>query len=188
MASAFSHAIASLAIGRVTPVTRTWKFWLIGAVGAVIPDLDAIGYWAGVPYDSMWGHRGITHSFFFAFLFAALAMVFFYQHEKLSRREWLILFISFFVSTASHALLDACTTGGRGVDLFAPFYDHRYFLPWQVIKVSPISVTRFFSGYGLQVLESEFAWIWIPSFSIIFIAYLVEKLRRRRALLKTILF
>ena len=82
MASAFSHAIASLAVGRVTPVVRDRKFWIIGAVGAVIPDLDAVGYWAGVPYESMWGHRGITHSFFFAFLFAAAAMMLFYRSEK----------------------------------------------------------------------------------------------------------
>jgi inner membrane protein len=179
MASAFSHAIASLAIGRVTPVHRTWKFWIIGVVGAVIPDIDAIGYWAGVPYDSMWGHRGITHSFFFAFLFAAGAMLLFYRSEKFLSREWIILFISFFVSTSSHALLDACTTGGLGVDLFTPFHDERYFLPWRVIRVSPISVTRFFSEKGIRVLESEFIWIWIPSGFIILIASLIGKLKAK---------
>lgn len=175
MASAFSHAIASLAIGRITPVVRDRKFWIIGAVGAVIPDLDAIGYWAGVPYDSMWGHRGITHSFFFAFLFAAAAMMLFYRQQKVLSKTWLLIFASFFVSTSSHALLDACTTGGLGVDLFAPFHDERYFLPWRVIKVSPISVTRFFSGKGLQILASEFVWIWIPSFVVIGVAYLIDK-------------
>ncbi|MCW3127016.1 MAG: metal-dependent hydrolase [Bacteroidetes bacterium] len=174
MASAFSHAFASLAIGRVTPVARGWKFYLIGAVGAVIPDLDAIGFWAGVPYDSMLGHRGITHSFFFAFLYATAAMFLFYTNEKPLSRTWLILFASFFASTASHALLDACTTGGLGVDLFAPFYDHRYFLPWRVIKVSPISVTRFFSETGIRVLASEFVWIWIPSFVIMITAMIID--------------
>jgi inner membrane protein len=179
MASAFSHAIASLAIGRVTPVVRDRKLWIIGAVGAVIPDLDAIGYWAGVPYDSMWGHRGITHSFFFAFLFAAVAMLLFYRSEKALSKTWLLIFASFFVSTSSHALLDACTTGGLGVDLFAPFYDHRYFLPWQVIRVSPIGIKSFFSSWGLRVLQSEFVWIWLPSLAVFGVAYLIDKVSRR---------
>ena len=179
MASAFSHAIASLAIGRVTPVVRDMRFWIIGAVGAVIPDIDAIGYWLGVPYDSMWGHRGISHSFFFAFLFAASALVLFYRHDRLSSRDKAVLFLSFFISTASHPLLDACTTGGLGVDLFAPFHDERYFLPWRVIQVSPISVTRFFSEKGIRVLQSEFVWIWIPAAAIILIAYTIDKLSHR---------
>ncbi len=33
-----------------------------------IPDLDAIGFWLGVPYKSFFGHRGFTHSIAFAVL------------------------------------------------------------------------------------------------------------------------
>ena len=87
MPSAFSHAIASLAIGKASFIKPTgWKFWLTGAVCAAIPDIDAIGFWCGVPYDSMWGHRGITHSFFFAFVLAFLVMLVVYRSEKMFSR------------------------------------------------------------------------------------------------------
>jgi inner membrane protein len=177
MASAFSHAIASLAIGSVNLRSeKTGKYWLLGAFCAVVPDADALGYWMGVPYDSLWGHRGITHSFFFAFLLAAIVMAIFYSREKPLSRDWWALYITFFAATASHAMLDACTTGGLGVAFFAPFCNERYFFPWKVIRVSPISVTRFFSDKGIQVLKSEFMWVWIPSFVVIFIARLYKRL------------
>ncbi|MBS1625429.1 MAG: metal-dependent hydrolase [Bacteroidetes bacterium] len=178
MASAFSHAIASLAVGRITPVVRDWRFWLIGAIGAAIPDLDALGYWAGVPYDSMWGHRGITHSFFFAALYSLAALLLFYRSDKYDLKIKIILFLSFFVSVSSHALLDACTTGGLGVDLFAPFHDERYFLPWRVIRVSPISISRFFTYRGLEVLASEFVWIWIPTIIVFVLSAIWNKVRK----------
>jgi len=190
MASAFSHAIASVAIGHValaatmpTQAERSamgkWKFWWIAAICAAIPDVDAIGYWLGVPYDSVWGHRGITHSFFFAIFLAAAVMYLFYREQKPFSRLWWILYGIFFAATASHSLLDACTTGGLGVAFFAPFWDERYFFPWKVIKVSPISVTRFFSEKGVRVLKSEFIWIWIPTFIISIIARLIFKIRSK---------
>jgi inner membrane protein len=75
-------------------------------------------------------------------------------------RAWLWLY--FFLATASHGFLDAVTNGGLGVAFFSPFDNTRYFLPWHPIAVSPISLTRFFSGRGTAVLQSEFIWIWIP--------------------------
>jgi inner membrane protein len=189
MASAFSHAIASVAIGHIslaisTPSSQdrarlgSWKFWSLAAFCAVVPDADAIGFWMGVPYDSLWGHRGITHSFFFAFLLAGAAMYLFYRSEKPLSKEWWILYSVFFLSTASHPILDAFTTGGLGVAFFAPFWDERYFFPWRVIRVSPISITRFFSGKGIKVLESEFIWVWIPSFLLILLSGLINKMRK----------
>ena len=176
MASAFSHAIAAIAIGKVNiQAIKTWRYWLLGAFCAVIPDADAIGFWMGVPYDSMWGHRGITHSFFFALLLAFTVMILFYRNEKIFSRQWWLLMITFFMATASHPILDACTNGGLGVAFFAPFENSRYFFPWQVIQVSPISVTRFFSERGLIVLESEFVYIWIPSLAAMGLVYLYQK-------------
>jgi inner membrane protein len=92
MASAFTHAIAGLAIGTVFrrpgPPAR---FWILGAIGAAIPDLDAVGYWLGVPYDSALGHRGITHSLAFAAVFAGASMLAFrngpFAHGR--ARVWL---------------------------------------------------------------------------------------------------
>ncbi|HOY13966.1 MAG TPA: hypothetical protein PLY70_12545, partial [Saprospiraceae bacterium] len=43
-----------------------------------------------------------------------------------------------------------------------PFKNERYFFPWQVIKVSPLGVEKFFSRWGLEVLLSELIWIGLP--------------------------
>ena len=175
MASAFTHAVVALAIGDIVPTqTKGWRYWTLGVFCAVIPDADALGYWWGVPYDSLWGHRGITHSFFFAVLLAVVVMRLFYPSIKLNSRTWWSLFCFFMLSTASHSILDACTTGGLGVAFFAPFDTTRYFLPWRVIKVSPIGISSFFSSWGLRVIVSEIIWVWLPCLVLIVI---VRKLK-----------
>jgi len=180
MASAFSHAIASVAIGKATFIKKVdWKFWLLGMFCAVIPDADSIGFALGVPYQSMWGHRGITHSFLFAALLAAAVMFTAYRNEKAGTKSWWALFAFFFLSTASHPVLDAMTTGGLGVAFFAPFNNTRYFFPFRPIKVSPISVVRFFTDKGWQVLKSEFIWVWIPSFILMSLVQLVKRVTAR---------
>ena len=63
MASVFSHAVAALGIGACFYRPPTPKrVWVIGALCAVIPDLDVIGFGFGVHYGDFWGHRGFTHS------------------------------------------------------------------------------------------------------------------------------
>lgn len=177
MASAFSHAIVSVAIGKISFLKNLdKKFWLLGIFCAVIPDADAIGFKLGVAYESVWGHRGITHSFFFAALLAFAVIYFFYGQEKIGSQRWFGLFAFFFFATASHPVLDAMTTGGLGVALLAPFDNTRFFFSFRPIKVSPISITRFFGSWGWEVLKSEFVRIWIPSFVVIGISYSLKKL------------
>ena len=160
MASAFTHAAAALALGTAFrhpgPPAR---FWLLGAAFAAAPDLDAIGYWMGVPYDSEFGHRGFSHSLFFAALLASVGLLAFRGETATRGRTWLFLFLA----TASHGVLDALTTGGGGVAFFAPFDHERYRFPWRPIVVSPMSIRRFFTERGVRVLASELLWIWIPA-------------------------
>jgi inner membrane protein len=80
-----------------------------------------------------------------------------------------VVFAVVFFSGASHGVLDAMTTGGHGIAFFSPFWNDRYHLPWEVIQISPISITRFFSARGAAVLRSELRWIWIPA-SIVAVA------------------
>jgi inner membrane protein len=180
MASIITHAIASVSIGKLSLLDKTGvKFWLLAAVCAMIPDADAVGFWYGVPYESVWGHRGITHSIFFAVLLASLVMLVFYRSEESFSKSWWIHWAVFFLATVSHPVLDAMTTGGLGVAFFAPFNNTRYFFPFRPISVSPIGIINFFSEWGKRVIISEFIWVWIPSFILIAASYGLKKLFAR---------
>lgn len=180
MASAFSHAIAAVAIGKISFIRQVdWKFWLLGMFCAVVPDADAIGFAIGVPYESLFGHRGFTHSLVFALLLALAVVYFFYGEEKPGNRRWLALVVFFFAATASHAVLDAMTTGGLGVAFFSPFDTTRYFFHFRPIKVSPIGIGSFFSEWGVRVIKSELVWVWLPSFVVIGVAGLIKRLYTR---------
>ena len=52
------------------------------------------------------------------------------------------------------------TNGGRGVAFLSPFSNHRYFLPWRPIRVSPIG------ALDASVLLSELRWVWLPAAGI----------------------
>jgi inner membrane protein len=108
----------------------------------------------------MLGHRGLTHSILFAAFLGALMTFLLAEHNMRSR---LFIFIFLFLSTLSHAILDAMTNGGLGVAFFAPFQNERYFLPWRPIQVSPIGLAGFFSEWGLRVIKTELQWVWLPS-------------------------
>ncbi len=162
MATILSHAVAACALGQGQPAAyrRDWRFWYMTSLCAMLPDIDVVSFKFGVPYESMWGHRGITHSLFFAAFVGCLAAA---RFKPDWRRDGWRLALFFFVATASHGVLDAFTNGGRGVAFFAPFDRTRYFFPWTPIQVSPIGARFFLSGRGLEVLASELRWIWLPA-------------------------
>jgi inner membrane protein len=172
VASAISHAVASLGISACFYKSVIPKHvWLLGAACAVFPDIDVIGFNFGIRYGDFWGHRGFTHSLFFAAVVAAALTAWLRGKVEMSVTA---IWIYLFVSTASHGFLDAMTDGGLGVAFFSPFDNHRYFFPWRPIRVSPISVGRFLTTRGLQVIHNEFTWIWIPSFLLVAIAWLTR--------------
>ncbi len=162
MASAFSHAFVALALGRAPyhPV-MTWRVLLLGMACSIVPDLDVIGFSFGIRYGDLWGHRGMTHSLFFAGLLSAvLVMLWHRQHSTLAKAR---LFVYFSLCTASHGVLDAMTDGGLGVAFFSPFDTDRYFFPVRPVAVSPIGIGEFFTSHAFRVLASEIIWIWLPT-------------------------
>jgi inner membrane protein len=172
MPSVISHPAVPLAItvaagSAVVPP----RLAVAAVVASVLPDIDAFGYWAGVPYESPFGHRGFTHSLFFA-LVAALACTALAPRLGASRP---VAFTVVFLAAASHGCLDAMTTGGHGIAFFAPFSNERYHFPWQVIRISPISVTRFFSERGASVLTSELQWIWLPCAAVALVGVAIRR-------------
>jgi inner membrane protein len=177
MASLPSHAIAALGLGAFFYKPDISKrLWLAGAVCSVIPDIDVIGFRFGIRYGDFWGHRGFTHSLVFAAVLAS-AVVFLGFLGGLPNISRLSMWTYFFLATASHGLLDAMTDGGLGVAFFAPFDNHRYFLPWTPIRVSPIGLGRFFTSRGSAVIRSELLWIWVPVGALV-VSALLLRLRR----------
>ncbi|BCX87987.1 inner membrane protein [Methylomarinovum tepidoasis] len=155
MASVFSHPAVPLALsawfpaGALTPQTVA-----LGMLCAVAPDLDALGYFLGIPYGHLFGHRGFSHSVVFALLLAAGLT------GLLGGGATVFLFL--FLSTLSHPLLDAMTNGGLGIAFLSPFSNERFFFPFRPLEVPPLGVRAFFGPRGWTVLKSELAWIWLP--------------------------
>ena len=172
MPTIFSHAIFASSIGSLFPSAHDKaRFWILTATCAMLPDADVISFGLGVRYDSMFGHRGITHSIIFAAALGLIVSTLFFSGVSIPRWK---LALYFGLVTATHPLLDMLTDGGRGVALFAPFSGERYFFPWRPIEVSPIGL-NFFNERGWAVLSSEIIWIWIPASIIFLVGWLVRR-------------
>lgn len=163
MASAFGHAALGATLGKLLlPDRRHWPYWVAAAVCAALPDVDSLGYRLGVPYDSLWGHRGLTHSLLAAAVVAGVCTAVGQLRAAFQRPPAARLALLLFLATASHGLLDAMTTGGLGVAFFSPWNLERYFFGFRPIRVSPISIRAFWGMKGLRVLASEIWWVGLP--------------------------
>jgi len=161
MCTVITHPAVPIALSVLLPADTTSPSLLIaGSACSVIPDLDVIGFSLGIKYGDMLGHRGFTHSIFFAVALAAVTTSTVFHNSQGSH---LIIFLFLFLSTLSHPMLDALTNGGLGVGFFSPFNNKRYFFRYRPIKVSPIGISGFFSARGVEALSSEFRWVWLPS-------------------------
>ena len=160
MPSVFSHAVVGATVAACGLPRPRAVLVLLGAVLAVLPDLDVVGLAVGWGLDHPLGHRGLSHSLAMAIALAGLATLAVpARPAERRRRVWLVLALA----AASHGLLDALTNGGRGVAFFAPFAWTRWHFPVRPIEVSPIGVWTFFSRRGLEVLTNEVVWLWVPS-------------------------
>lgn len=163
MATIFSHAVVPAAIAAAFGRKVIPKPLLIaGIICSMFPDADCAAFAMGIPYENQFGHRGFTHSIVFAILLAALwtwrNMEF--NTADVKPKRW-VVFVFLFVCTVSHGILDGLTDGGLGVGYFWPFDNERYFMPGNLIPVSPIGY-HFFSARGLEVILAELRIIWLP--------------------------
>lgn len=163
MPSAFTHILVGGALGKTCTEEKVpAKFWVLAAACSIIPDIDAIGFYFGIKYGSVFGHRGFFHSLTFASIVSLLVVLLAYPTVPRFSKKWWNLLAFFFFVTASHGFLDAMTDKGMGIGFFIPFDNTRYFLPWRPVDASPMSIPRFFSHAGIEVLMREIIWIWLP--------------------------
>jgi inner membrane protein len=168
MPTIFSHPAVAIGLPHDSLPRRVV---IAGAIGSILPDVDVIGFAAGVPYSSTFGHRGFTHSILFALLASLLAL-------------WIVrpprpvpAFAFLFACTLSHGLFDALTNGGLGVAFFSPFSNARYFFPWRPIQVSPIgpaSLARL-----APVVGSEVGWVWGPMATVAILRRILRRVGAR---------
>ena len=175
MPTIMSHAIVPLALaaaagrGVISP-----KVAIAGAVFAMAPDTDVIGFTLGIEYANTWGHRGATHSLAFAAICASLLSAVWKEARSIAA----FLFLTF--AMASHGLLDTLTSGGLGAALWWPFDNVRIFAAETPIRVSPIG-RDFFSMRGLETLLSAAKWIWLPCVILALGGWSIRKGFRRAA-------
>lgn len=176
MATPLSHPAVPLALAiALGPDVVPPGLLALALACAVLPDVDALGLWLGIPYEHPFGHRGFTHSLPFA---AALAGAGSLLAPALGA-DPLTAFGVLLVSAASHGLLDAMTNGGLGIAFFSPFSNRRSFLPWRVIEVSPLRPSALFSRRGLRVLRSEMRWVWVPCGMVALLGWVLRDMAGR---------
>nr|WP_321225343.1 metal-dependent hydrolase [uncultured Psychroserpens sp.] len=169
MASIFGHGLVAYTVAKVADSKTSKSLVFLAILSSILPDIDVIGFSIGIDYLHPLGHRGFTHSILFALLWSALLTFFFGKSKKL------IFAIVLFISTISHGLLDAMTSGGKGVGFFIPFDNSRYFFTFREIKVSPIGIENFFSQWGIRVILSEIQYIAMPCGIILLMHYFLSK-------------
>lgn len=168
MASIIGHGVAAYTISKAAAYKNSKLLVVLAILSAILPDADVISFYFGIPYEAPFGHRGFSHSILFAVIWALILAFSFGKTKKQ------LYFLVIFFSTVSHGILDAMTTGGKGIGFFIPFSNERYFFPWQVIKVSPIGIKKFFSEWGLRVILSEIKYVLIPCLLVLLFLYLIN--------------
>lgn len=175
MPTIMTHAVVAWGLGRLlTRFRRLPRYlWPLAGGLAILPDVDVLAWMLGIPWGTLWAHRGMTHSLTAAILVSLIVAALVYRTTGLRFTAcWGILALAM----ASHGLLDALTDGGPGVAFFAPFDDTRYFFPWRKIRVSPLW-RGFVSSRGLQTLASEARWVWLPLALLLTAAWLASRSR-----------
>ncbi|WP_418604527.1 metal-dependent hydrolase [Hwangdonia sp.] len=172
MASVFGHTAVGFTLSKLIDNKNNRLLLWLAIFSTIMPDFDVIGFKFGIPYAHPLGHRGFTHSIVFALVWALILMFAF------GRKNKLIWFLVIFLSTISHGILDAMTSGGEGVGFLIPFNNNRFFFSFRDIVVSPLGIKNFFSKWGAQVIFSEIKYVILPCFFILAVRFLIKKIKK----------
>ncbi|MEW6127728.1 MAG: metal-dependent hydrolase [Acidobacteriota bacterium] len=160
MPTIFTHSAFALGATKLAIEQTDKRIMLAGGLLAALPDADAL-LMRWIAYGDGFGHRGFTHSLFFAVVMGCAVAFLFLQMKWHGKRRFVFLAGLFSLVTASHGFFDALTTGGLGVAFFAPFDNTRYFFPIRPIPVAPLSASGLFTAKGFNLLLWEFLLVWI---------------------------
>ena len=163
MSTVFTHSLVGASLALLSPkeVSRT-AIVVAAIVLSILPDADVLAFRLGIPYEHMFGHRGITHSILFSCVVAFIASFLFFKSVGFANRRWFAVFILLFLSACSHGIIDAFTDAGLGIGFFIPFNEQRYFFPWRPLETPPADISAFFSRDALAIMLSEIKYVWSP--------------------------
>jgi inner membrane protein len=179
MPTVFTHAAVPICTALALGSRRiSASALLAGLLASIVPDFDGLAFKLGIAYGGMTGHRGFTHTLGFSVLIGLFGA---WLAPKWGLRRsagwaWITL------CAASHSLLDMLTNGGIGIAFLWPVVEARFFSPWRPIEVSPISVQRFLSARGIQVILNEVVTVWAPMMALASAMMIGRSLGRRDGL------
>jgi len=129
------------------------RYWAVAgfALLAMLPDADVLLVALGTNDGGAAGHRGASHSLFFA---AAVGVLVGLIARRLGARGLRTAVIAA-IAVASHGLLDAVGEGGRGIPLLWPFCEQRFMSPWRFLPDAPRGL-GFLSWSGVVNITVEF--------------------------------
>jgi inner membrane protein len=155
MCTVYTHSVAGLGLAYLCARRpMRWPYWVLAALLPMVPDLDAFSL---APSNSLWGHRGFTHSLVFALWLGALAASLTFRYLRASF-GWLTAV--FFVVTASHGLLDALTRNGEAIPFFWP--SAARYGSWGPMPLPDIAL-ELPDPRNSRALQSEMLWVWLPT-------------------------
>ena len=174
-----THALLGSAVSGVAFVRPLGRAaWLPGAVGALLPDADALIRSATDPLLYAEFHRHFTHSLAFIPVGGAIAALP-WMLRRVSRPRWKAYLAAATIGYATHALLDASTTWGTR--LLWPFSDLRVAWNWISI-VDPVFTMLLLVGVAAAIWRRSTAFAAIAL--LLCSAYLATgAVQRERALL-----
>ena len=159
MPTIFTHSIFALGASKLAIQQADKRILITSSILAAVPDADAL-LMRWIAYGDVFGHRGFTHSLFFAVILGSTVAFLFVKKRWNGKHSLWFLAALFALVTASHGFFDALTTVGLGVAFFAPFENTRYFFPFHPIPVAPLSASGLFTARGGNLLLWEFLLIW----------------------------
>jgi inner membrane protein len=163
MPTIISHAAVPLAIGAGLSEKRIpFPLLAVGVAASMLPDADVLLFRFGATYDSIWAHRGFTHSVGFA---AAAGLIAALAFRSVAPMRTSFAYVA--LAALSHGLLDMLTNGGHGVAILWPATEQRFFFDWRPIQVSPLAPGRFVLR-AARIARTEFLWIWVPAIVVAF--------------------
>jgi inner membrane protein len=154
-----THALvpvaAAIAVSR--PLAH-WRLVAFAAVAAMAPDLDALANpMFGLQADSIYSHRGFTHSLFIAMGAGILAAII---HRRLRVRP-LTAAAVVGGAMASHGLLDMVSDTGLPVAILWPLSATRLYADWRPIHGGELELSHWATQLPPR-LEAEFWQLVLP--------------------------